>query len=481
MQVCLALLTLVSLLLALGKYTPFYAVFFHCVPLFDRVRYPVRFVFLAVFVISITAGLGYDRLKEGIKNREHLTRRLVYGIVGLSFLGAIFLGFFDFFEVQVKQLLEANSLGPPYYNEIDVNIHNVKRLLFVSILFGLSIFAALKFNSIRFLSPAVIGLLTFDLFFGDLGFYQRTLAEDYHKSSSSIDFILPDRSLFRVFVTPLTTIAKPIPTISEAGPIDRVTLDKEKIVPGYGLERGIFDASGLGVTVEKRFFNLYTLITTAPKPDSTNLLDMMNVKYVISVPEIKSPKFKLVRTNPPFSTEEKGDANREKGIKIYQNLDCLPRAFLVAKYRVLSNDQEFKDILSSQDFNPREVVLLEQEPEDVSYSRDDSPYNHIREEVTIQEYNNNSISLRVSLPRPKLLFMSEMYYPGWKVYVDGVQKKIYRANYAFRAVQLHPGVHQVKFIYRPWTFSLGLATSAASIMGLMVLGVITYRNRQCRT
>ena len=83
--------------------------------------------------------------------------------------------------------------------------------------------------------------------------------------------------------------------------------------------------------------------------------------------------------------------------------------------------------------------------------------------------------MRVSLPEPKILFMSEMYYPGWNAYVDGKEKKIYRANYAFRAVTLDPGVHQIEFAYRPWTFWLGLAISAATLAGLMVSGMAAYR------
>ena len=66
MRVCLAILILISLLLALGKYTPFYTLFFHYAPFLDRVRYPVRFLFLTVFVISISAGLGYDCLKPDV-------------------------------------------------------------------------------------------------------------------------------------------------------------------------------------------------------------------------------------------------------------------------------------------------------------------------------------------------------------------------------------------------------------------------------
>ncbi|MDY6863949.1 MAG: YfhO family protein [Thermodesulfobacteriota bacterium] len=481
-QIFFAMLMIIPLILAMGKHTPFYALFFHYVPFMDKIRYPVRFLFLSVFVISISSGLGYDYLKEGIKKRDNAVKNLIYVILALGVAGVLLLSLLVFFDGQTAHLLKIKGFGPPHYNDIGINLHNIKRLLIISILLGLVLWVSVRVKmSNRLLSSGIIGLLIFDLFFGNLGFYDRIPAGDYHKNSSVMDFVLSDRTLFRIFVTPLTMRARSIPVKSGSGHIERVVLDKEKIVPGYGLERGIFDASGLGVLVERRFSNISTLIASAPKADSTNLLDMMNVKYVISVPEIKSPRFNLEWEVSPFSTEEIKDTNSRTTIKIYRNLDCQPRAFLVDGYRILSKEDEFKDVLSSREFKPKETVLLEEEAEDINKLRDDFNCKDIGEEVKILEYRNNSILLRVSLPEAKFLFLSELYYPGWKAYVDGKEKKIYRANYAFRAVFLNPGIHQIEFIYRPWTFRLGMTTSAASIIGLIGLGCMMkiqkYRNK----
>jgi len=54
------------------------------------------------------------------------------------------------------------------------------------------------------------------------------------------------------------------------------------------------------------------------------------------------------------------------------------------------------------------------------------------------------------------LILSDVYYPGWKVYVDGIEEKIYRADYLLRAVHLPPGFHQVRFVYDPMSFKVGL-------------------------
>jgi uncharacterized membrane protein YfhO len=45
-----------------------------------------------------------------------------------------------------------------------------------------------------------------------------------------------------------------------------------------------------------------------------------------------------------------------------------------------------------------------------------------------------------------------------------------RANYAFRALHLPPGDHQVRLVFDPLSWRVGLALSLASLAGLLLLG-----------
>ena len=57
-------LMLFSLFLALGRYNPLYSLVFKYVPFFNGIRYPAKFLYLFFLVLSITAGLGFQRLIE---------------------------------------------------------------------------------------------------------------------------------------------------------------------------------------------------------------------------------------------------------------------------------------------------------------------------------------------------------------------------------------------------------------------------------
>jgi len=86
--------------------------------------------------------------------------------------------------------------------------------------------------------------------------------------------------------------------------------------------------------------------------------------------------------------------------------------------------------------------------------------------VDFHQYAHDNIELEVTTEAPGLLVMSELYTPDWTVQVDGQSAELLRANYAFRAVYIPAGNHNVTFSYRPWAFAAGCGLT---ILGLFIL------------
>ena len=84
--------------------------------------------------------------------------------------------------------------------------------------------------------------------------------------------------------------------------------------------------------------------------------------------------------------------------------------------------------------------------------------------------STNGFELEATAGPPEMLVVSQIYYPGWKAYVDGRAVPVMRANYALSAIYLPPGPHHVRFSFEPWTFKAGLGLSMLAIaaLGLMV-------------
>jgi uncharacterized membrane protein YfhO len=73
---------------------------------------------------------------------------------------------------------------------------------------------------------------------------------------------------------------------------------------------------------------------------------------------------------------------------------------------------------------------------------------------------------------PGVLILSDTYYPGWEVTVDGLPSQLLRANYALRGVYLPTGNHQVVFRFAPRFLRLGLLSAGITLFfgsGLLFL------------
>jgi uncharacterized membrane protein YfhO len=68
-----------------------------------------------------------------------------------------------------------------------------------------------------------------------------------------------------------------------------------------------------------------------------------------------------------------------------------------------------------------------------------------------------------------ILVASQIYYPGWKASVDGKTVNVVPADFAFIAVPIAAGSHDVQFFYDPESVKLGAVVSLISLILTVVL------------
>jgi hypothetical protein len=71
----------------------------------------------------------------------------------------------------------------------------------------------------------------------------------------------------------------------------------------------------------------------------------------------------------------------------------------------------------------------------------------------------------VAATEPTILVVAQTYYHPWRAYVDGQPVRLWRANYAFQALVVPTGTHQVKLVYEDHRFYFGAAVSLATLGG----------------
>ncbi|MBI5237564.1 MAG: YfhO family protein [Deltaproteobacteria bacterium] len=471
--------------LAMGRNSLFYQYLYSYFPFFNKIRYPVKFLFLPFVFAALSSGMGYDSLLKGLSADDRGFKRLVLALLAIATLAALLLAGLQYFDAGVKAFLVENGIDYPEYNRVGINIFNTKRLLFFTIVFATGVYFAFRSSTARrFLPYFAVLTLTIDLFFAHNGYYHATPRDEYYKKGEVMGYISSDTGLFRVFVTPKTLkddITLPDAAMFDTALLKSMDFSKERVT-GYNMLHRIFDINGVDVIKRSDYSVLYDLLSTQKAADSTNIPAMLNVKYVVSLPKIESKELKLQKVVGALKDNAEGIAD-ENALKIYENMKILPRFYTVMDFRVMRDEGEYVKTLVDKKFQPGLTVLLDEEPWQTTGQGKAATEKNIRGKssgcpVDVKEYRMNSVRLKVKCPERSLLVASESYYPGWKAYVDGAERRILKANYALRALPIEAGEHEVLFAYSPLSFRVGAYTSAGSLFILTAAGIIFYvRNR----
>jgi hypothetical protein len=163
---------------------------------------------------------------------------------------------------------------------------------------------------------------------------------------------------------------------------------------------------------------------------------------------------------------------------VFENEHALPRAFIVHRIKVIDpcHGQEALTGMKSENFQPAKIAFIEGHiPASLVEALERVP------EATgswaeIKEYRDNRVCIQATMDYPGFLILSDIYYPGWKVIVDGKEGKIYPADYLLRGVFLERGAHTIKFVYSPASFKIGASVGVLVLLSLLAIPFFRKRN-----
>lgn len=79
-------------------------------------------------------------------------------------------------------------------------------------------------------------------------------------------------------------------------------------------------------------------------------------------------------------------------------------------------------------------------------------------------YRASEVEIEATMETPGLVVLSDTFYPGWEVDVDGSPEPIIRANYFCRGVFVDRGTHHLVFRYRPGSHRAGVLVSCLALL-----------------
>jgi uncharacterized membrane protein YfhO len=160
----------------------------------------------------------------------------------------------------------------------------------------------------------------------------------------------------------------------------------------------------------------------------------------------------------------------------------LPRFYFIEEIIEMDSTKEIVSVLREEDniwnskrFDPLDVALmLEEDITSQSFDRDNV-------DVKIVNYTNNSVALETYTESEEFLIFSDVYYPGWKAFIDDKETEVYKVNGILKGVLIPSGTHTTEFKFIPskfWLlFTISISVLIASLTSISILAIKGKRSR----
>jgi hypothetical protein len=417
------------------------------------VKYINKVSLLILIIVGVVMGITYISL---VWNKEFLFR-IGNEFVGKHVLGnPIYIAPEQIYHLRIEQLFEflcswTNVLGPSFYISAIIIVSSALLLY----LYTLDLIGKKTFKVVLII--VIVG----DLFVFKLPQIPFSPNEDVSPEVEAAEYLTNQPGIFRV-----------IP-LDDFRDFSEPMQNKAFLEPNTNLFYGISTPEGAYSLTMRRYGLLMRALQKGTNHEFVGIIrhyvelqqhiaNLMNIKYVVTSKDrvLKSP-FRLVYMDTEY--------------RVYENTEVYPRAFAVHKRLVLNKEEDILKAIRDNDVPLDEVVILEEDSmENLNLTASNEIlYSH----VSIEEYKPHSIDVSANMKADGYLVLSDCYFPGWRVYVDGERSKIYKADYIFRAVALTKGEHKLHFVYKPFSVKLGLIFNFLSFLFIACIFIMTRRRR----
>jgi|WetSurMetagenome_2_1015567.scaffolds.fasta_scaffold09576_2 hypothetical protein len=414
-----------SLLYAMGGFFFFHKIAYYIIPFFNRFRNPGHILFLYSFSASLLIAFGLNTLLQSKKVFAEIYNKKYYLVLLGLFTLVLILVYSGFFAVNIPQIGE----------KVNAWIKSQYLTFFVFLVVSSSLIYLFLTEKIKlnFFIISILVITALDIY---VNWYEQ------NNGSLNPEILYNQRKQKEdEFRTELKS------------EVFRVNMREYPYTPYFQRNGGLINRipfiEGYGALILDKYIPI-----NKSEPGSSQTHDIMNVKYKLEPASLK--------------------ANNPNAYKFYVNQSYLPKArmFYDAKYFEEKDSVALKSYMAGKEFDHHKTIVIETDKKDfiLPVLKDSTVP---KSEVKIINYDLNSITVEVETQENGFLFLSEVYYPAWKAYVDGKNTELFRADYCERAVYIEKGKHTILFNYESDTFKSGMSISLPMIF-VWLLGTIFF-------
>jgi hypothetical protein len=421
---------------ALGEHGLLYPALLKLIPPVGFMRYPIKFAFLTTFSLPLLAGLGLARL-QALAGQDWA--RAVRWTLACGCLLAC---------ITAKITLQAALHPYPGVQSGILVVNGLGRVAFLLLILT-ALVASLRIQRAR-LQIIMVLLMLASLWFDVVTHAPR--------QNPTVDPAVYQPMLVR------NQLGLNVNAGTDRAFLNRETHDK---VYGWMLTEPEKDFLGRRMVL----FGNCNLLDQVPTPDGFFSLYLREqrelfIRFIVSAtngPPVGLADFlSISKVSNPINFSE------------WQTRSLALPWCSIGQKPVFAEDSQIPDLLLRSEFDPRRVVFLPLKAR-ASLAVTNASQGNVRSAT----FASRQVDMQVEAPAAALVVISQTYYHPWRAYVDAKPVRLWRANYAFQAVEVPAGLHSVKLKYEDRWFQIGAVLTLSSLLAcIIVLLVYSRKSRR---
>lgn len=330
--------------------------------------------------------------------------------------------FIRFFFILFLAIISFLLVFPVIFKIVSVipifNFFRLPQRFLVFVVFAFAVISAYGFQSLRKFRFLVFFIVFLELVIFSFG-YNNVLDIDYFSPPLTVKFLKQDKENIRAAVI----------DDGQKASIQNYVLSTNPAI-NYFSQRDYLNyiPSNTGICFNVPIMNIYSPLSIVNEPALLKLAEK-NAKYILATENLENKFF--------FIVKEIKMSFKFPAIKIYRNSGYISPAFLTYK-----NIKKMRNI-----------------------------------PLVIKEYGNQKIIIEKNMKSAGEVVLSDLNYPGWRVYTDGVKSKIVATEFLTRSVAVVPVSKNIIFIFMPWSFTAGIWITI--ILIFVLSGFLVYEKNTC--
>ena len=419
----LTVLCLLSLALALGTHGLIYDWLRRTTPVLGLMRYPIKFIVPCAVILPLLGGFG--------------VRAWLNGKAGYSILLPLGAG------VALSSLaLMLFSQWHPLPGEQVIATWRSGLTALTCLIATCGVMAWLRRGASRdsgWLLPVVLALLIFsDLFYANQH-VNPVVHSDLFKGNVAVVEPRPSLERGRAMVT--HAAQSRLDDFVFTAPEAAVHIPRQALLLNDNLLERVPKLDGFFSLYQPRVASIIVRLSKQTN-SSLGLLDFLEVSHVS-------------RQDKPWEWDARTNA--------------LPLLVLVPRVEFLDATNTLNALFSAR-FDPRSEVFLPSEA--VGQIRLSGAGGG---RIMANRVGAHRIEATVKSEQPMILTLAQANYPGWRATVDDHPVPLWTANYAFQALQVPAGEHEVQVVFQSGSFHTGAFLTMISLLALIGFAVACRR------